>query len=140
MRSIRQMAIAMALLAPLAVTSHAAGLGFMSDTPLARLKPDEITSLNKTIQDALANSKIGEKENWSNVDQPSSTPTSVEITPTRDFERDGMSCRALILAFKSKIQNDTMTPSYCKAADGTWQLAPPNSAKKPKNASATTTR
>jgi surface antigen len=115
---------------------HAAGLGFMSNTPLSRLKPDEITGLNKTIVDALEHSKIGQSEIWSNAETQSSNVTSVKITPTREFERNGLNCRQVKLNFTNKVQNDVMNPSYCKGTDGTWELAPPNSAKAPKASAA----
>jgi surface antigen len=116
---------------------QAAGLGFMSNTPLSRLKPDEIAGLNKTIDDALEHSKIGQSELWSNADtQPNNNVTSVRITPTQEFTRNGMSCRQLSLKFSSKIQNDVMNPSYCKGSDGGWDLAPPTSARPPKASAA----
>ncbi|MBB5193424.1 surface antigen [Silvimonas terrae] len=111
---------------------HAAGLGFMSNTPLSRLKPDEIASLDKTISDALEHSKIGQSESWSNADTQKSNPTEVKITPSREFERNGLSCRQVKLNFINKVQNDVMNPSYCKGADGEWNLAPPATAKAPK--------
>ncbi|GGP26548.1 hypothetical protein [Silvimonas amylolytica] len=115
---------------------YAAGLGFMSNTPLSRLKPDEIASLDKNIEDALENSKIGQSEVWSNADTQSSNVTSVKITPTREFERNGLNCRQVSLKFSNKVQNDVMNPSYCKGSDGKWDLATPTSARAPRASAA----
>ncbi len=112
--------------------AHAAGLGFMGNTPLSRLKPDEIAGLNQTITDALDHSKIGQSESWSNADTQKSNPTEVKITPTREFERNGMTCRQVKLNFTNKVQNDVMNPSYCKGTNGEWDLAPPANSKAPK--------
>lgn len=121
MRRFIVLVAAMAVSAPLVL---GAGLGFMSNTPLSRLKPSELDSLNQSVNQALNESKDGQATQWASpdADPGSSRATTVEIVPVRSYKHSGLDCRAVQLSFTSKMQNDRMTPAYCKTADASWKL------------------
>ena len=113
-------ALAVSVATPLAMS---AGLGFMSNTPLSRLKPADVDSLHQAVLQALDQSKDGEATSWTSSDTGSNA-TTVAISPLRTFKSGGMDCRSVQLSFTSKVQKDGMTPSYCKGTEGTWALKP----------------
>lgn len=134
MRRFTVLAATLSLAAPLVL---GAGLGFMSNTPLTRLKPSELDSLNQSVTQALNESKDGQATQWASpdTDASSSRATAVEIVPVRSYKHGGLDCRAVQLSFSSKMQNDRMTPAYCKTADGSWKLQAAGK-KRPKASSA----
>ncbi len=116
----------------IAPTVQAAGLGFMSNTPLTRLSTADQKSLNDSVMAALNEAKDGEHRTWSSADADTNSKrgTTVDLVPTRSYQHGGRDCRNIQLSFTSKVQNDRMTPAYCKLDDGTWKLLAPSKPKK----------
>lgn len=111
--------------------AQSAGLGFMSNTPLTRLSSADQKSLNESVMATLNEAKDGEHRSWSSADADTDSKrgTTVDLVPTRSYQHGGRACRNIQLSFTSKVQNDRMTPAYCKLDDGSWKLLAPSRAK-----------
>ena len=106
------------ILALMAGNSWAANLSFLAGSAMSRFKGDDVALMNKTALDAIATSQVGETRAWSNT----KTGNSGQITLLSNFTAaDGVPCKRLRVASKSKQMHGAGTYSVCKR-DSEWRL------------------
>ncbi len=93
---------------------------FLHDSALSALSEADMGLLLDAIDRGLA-APEGESVSWENP----KTGAKGTVEPGTFYERDGRSCRHLKLEFSTKTQRGAGQWSYCRRADGPWELMPP---------------
>lgn len=103
----------------LAGAAGASGLGFLSDTPLARFDAEDLRLMNGAIEQALASGAPGTPVRWANE----RTSSSGEVTAERAFESRGRPCRDLRVVNRHRRLESSGVFTLCRD-NGQWTLAP----------------
>mgnify|MGYP001585241572 CR=1 FL=1 len=100
-----------------AATAQASGLGFMARGPMARFNNADMKLLNDAIEQARSAKDIGTAVEWAN----DKTGSSGSVTPVREFEERGLTCRDLRVVNRHRQLESSGVFAMCQRKDGTWQ-------------------
>lgn len=119
-RCVRALSAGAALVLVLgAPAAEAVNTQFLEDSALSALTDADVTLLMDAIQKGLA-APEGEAIAWENP----KTGARGSVEPGAAFERDGRGCRHLRLDFGNKGRHGEGQWTYCRRADGSWELMP----------------
>jgi len=111
------------LLAAFAAPAFALNMSVFKDAPLTRLTPEEVTAFSTVIINTLDKGTEGTTVEW----KAPKTPFTSKITPGKSTADGKRQCREVTIESEAKDRFQRGTYSFCKAANGKWQLAVPDS-------------
>jgi len=107
-----------AALAAAAATAHAQNLGFLRDSPMQRMTPEDQKMMMQNSTEALNRNADGETSGWSNA----KTGASGTATPLKTFTQKGMKCREVQYTNHAGGFNGGGTFTLCRVASGEWKI------------------
>ncbi len=110
---------AFAALAATSLAVHAQNLGFLRDSPIQRMTPEDQQMMMRNSNEALNRNADGETSGWSNP----KTGASGTATPLRTFTQKGMKCRETQYTNHAGGFNGDSTFTLCRVASGEWKIA-----------------
>ena len=123
----------LALLVSLApnVCSALANIGtwsFLNGTPAEVFNKQDWSLFEATIMDTLNTAQDDETKTWANP----KTRASGEVKVLRTVKTSAQDCRLLRLTNKSPNRENAIELIFCKQPNGSWKIASPSPASKPK--------
>src|SRR5262245_32891677 len=97
---------------------HGQNLGFLRDSPIQKMTPDDTKMMMRNSTEALNRNADGETSGWSN----SKTGASGTATPLRTFTQKGMKCREIRYTNHAGGFNGETTFNLCRVASGEWKV------------------
>ncbi len=102
--------------------AQAANLGFLNNTPITYMKQADLQVLNKAAHTALDSKQDGESVDWDNKGLKNPVAINGTITVSDTNKTGDKTCRKLTMVAQAKGQNQSWSPTVCKAGEGKWQL------------------
>jgi len=99
----------------------ASNLGFLRDSPLSKMTPEDLKLMRATLHDALDHGAIGEPKRWENP----KTGASGVVTALKSYERDGAACRIVEIFNEAQGFSGRTRYDFCKQPDGSWAAPAP---------------
>ena len=119
-RSLHSLLACLAFASVLPVSSHAAGLGFLKETPLYYFTPADNKLMNEAVFAVLNDSDAQARREWTNP----KNGYSGRVQGTGHFKSaDGLECRKLKLWTQARgVESETLVPA-CRDSKGQWRIA-----------------
>lgn len=109
-----------------AAPAFALNMSVFKDAPLTRLSSEELKAFSAVILNTLETGPEGATVEWN---APKTRFTS-RITPGATVTDAKRTCRDATIESEAKDRFQRGTYSFCKAANGNWQLSSPGSKSK----------
>jgi surface antigen len=111
----------------LCAPAQAMNLTFMKDTPITRLKADEVKAFRAFIEQTLSNGAEGATVEWS---APQTKFTS-KVTPAAPFSDGALECRRAAIESAADDRQSKGTYTFCRKPKGEWSIRNPSRGAKP---------
>ena len=101
-------------------------------SPARYFTDDDWEIARKTARQVLDEGKTGEEVSWENPE----SKNSGSLVPSREFERDGRTCRKLRITNRARELQGRATYTFCRQDDGSWKahgMKPPGMPTKEQN-------
>ena len=99
-------------------TAAAQNLGFLKDSPVARMNREDTAMLARNYQQALDSLPDGHTNTWTNP----KTGSSGTATPLKTMQEKGTTCRVLEMTNQAGGLSGRSEWTFCKTKDG-WKTS-----------------
>jgi len=110
--------LALAALAAISVTAHAANMGFLGNAPISRMTEEDVDMFYQAVQETLEKSPDKSRTGWENP----ATGASGTLLPLDTFAGPaGEACRHLQITNRAGGLRSQHVFTLCKGTDGSWK-------------------